>query len=58
MLNYTRVWLKAETKNCDRKYLRDQKLLKLFIDTKNKIRDILVCLVLGWEILILGGLIL
>jgi hypothetical protein len=36
------VWVdwKAKTNNHDRKYSRDQNLLKLFIETKNKVWDI------------------
>jgi hypothetical protein len=34
-------WLKVGIKSYDRKYLRDQKLMKFFIEIKNKIQDIL-----------------
>jgi hypothetical protein len=37
---YTRIKLKVQTKNCERKYLEDQKLLKYFIGIKNEIQDV------------------
>jgi hypothetical protein len=40
MWKYTRVLLKVGIKSCDRKYFKDQKLPKYFIEIKNKNRDI------------------
>jgi hypothetical protein len=40
MWKYAKILLIVWTKSCDRKYLRYQNLMKLFIGTKNKIRDI------------------
>jgi hypothetical protein len=37
MWKYTGVWLKVETKNCDRKFLMDQKMRKKSFRTKNEI---------------------